>query len=73
MPKKDIKDYYEVGILGKGFTTGYYATTYREAIHDFLNDPTYDFPDGTYKVEVKGKGVHVVEKKTASKTTIKFK
>lgn len=76
--KKDPKDYFELTILGKSFTAdyyvgGYYATSYREAIHDFLKDPTYSFPDGTYEVEVKGHGVHVVEKKTTIITTVKFK
>lgn len=71
--KKDPKDYFEVNILGKAFNAGYYATSYREAIHDFLKDPTYSFPDGTYKVEVRGHGVHVVEKKSTNKTVVKFK
>jgi hypothetical protein len=71
-PKKDNDDYYELQILGKAWSAGYYAASYREAIHDFLNDPTYNLPDGIYKIEVRGKGIHIAKKDTKQKTTVTF-
>lgn len=71
--KKDPDDYFELQILGKGWSAGYYAASYREAIHDFLNDPTYNLPDGIYKIEVRGKhGIHIVKKNTKQKTSVTF-
>jgi len=75
MPKKDMKNYYEVRIANAAWQTGYYASTYKEAIHDFLKDPLYTFADGIYEVEVvKTKKVYKVEKKTQviTNTTVKF-
>lgn len=72
MPKKDMKNNYTVRFLHSEWDTNYYVSTYREAIHDFLNDPNFDFEDGEYIVEVDGKGRFKAQKETVCKSIVRI-
>ena len=53
---------YEMRIWGRGFAVHYKAENVKEAIRAFMTDEMYNFADGEYRVEVRGrKGVFKVK------------
>jgi hypothetical protein len=69
--KKNVRNYYHLRVANSGWGTGYYSYNVNGAIKLFLNDPLYDFQDGSYEIEVRDYPnlFKVVKKTKVVKTT----